>query len=230
MSQNRPPVLAQKNFQRHRSQFAGLDLAERFVRIHELNLWGAATSLSGVGSEPDSTGLLRDALPELLDSLKVETLLDAPCGDFGWLQEVDLGVRKYIGVDIVSTIIHELKAQFAAVAPSRQFYVANIVDDPLPRSDAILCRDCLVHLSFSNIERTVRNFHASGARWLLTTTFTELDDNRDIEDGDWRPINFERAPFSWPPPHLVLNEQCDEIGGAYRDKSLGIWRMSELSC
>jgi len=228
MPQNRPPVLAQQNFRRHRSRFTGLDLAERFALIHELNLWGAPTSRSGVGSELDETAALRADLSKMLDSLNVETLLDAPCGDFGWLQAVDFGTRRYIGVDVVPTIINELRQRFHSPESQRTFEIANVVQDPLPPADAILCRDCLVHLSFLNISRTIENFRTTGARWLMTTTFTELDENYDIEDGDWRPINLEIAPFFWPLPHSVLNEQCDELDGAYRDKSLGVWRLSEL--
>jgi hypothetical protein len=99
----------------------------------------------------------------------------------------------------------------------------------LPRCDAILCRDCLVHLSFANIERAVANFRASGAKWLIATTFPEWQTNADCEDGDWRALNLERAPFSWGPPVELLNENCTEAGGGWRDKSLGVWRLEEIS-
>lgn len=193
-----------------------------------MNLWGAPTSRSGVGSELDETAALRAGLTKILDSLDIKTLLDAPCGDFGWLQAVDLGNRRYIGVDVVPAIIDELKQRYVAPGLQRTFEIANIVGDPLPHADAILCRDCLVHLSFVNIARTIENFRRTGARLLLTTTFTELDENHDIEDGDWRPLNLEIAPFFWPKPHSILNEECEELDGAYQDKSIGVWPLSEL--
>jgi hypothetical protein len=99
----------------------------------------------------------------------------------------------------------------------------------LPRCDAVLCRDCLVHLSFANIERAVANFRRSGAAWLIATTFPEWQNNRDCEDGDWRALNFEREPFGWGPPQTLLNENCTEAGGGWRDKSLGVWRLSEIA-
>jgi hypothetical protein len=98
----------------------------------------------------------------------------------------------------------------------------------LPRCDAILCRDCLVHLSFANIERATANFRRSGATWLIATTFPQWQNNLDCEDGDWRALNFERAPFSWGAPVELLNENCTEAGGGWRDKSLGVWRLSEI--
>ena len=48
---SRPPVLAHQRFVADRENFAGLDLAGRFERIQRTNLWGAATSVSGLGSE-----------------------------------------------------------------------------------------------------------------------------------------------------------------------------------
>jgi hypothetical protein len=49
--------------------------------------------------------------------------------------------------------------------------------------------------------------------------------NADIEDGDWRMLNLERAPFNLPPPTDVLLEQCLENDGAYADKALGLWQL-----
>ena len=39
---SRPPVLAHQRFVADRNQFAGLSLQQRFQRIHDTNLWGAA--------------------------------------------------------------------------------------------------------------------------------------------------------------------------------------------
>ena len=58
--------------------------------------------------------------------------------------------------------------------------------------------------------------------------FTEHHENQDAMDGDWRLLNMEAAPFGWPPALVILNEGCSEGGGAYADKSLGVWRISDL--
>jgi hypothetical protein len=224
---DRPPVLAHQRFVADRQSFAGLDLAQRFARIHDTNLWGAAESISGLGSELDATAVLRAGLPALFKRLGIQSLLDAPCGDAGWINHVDLGVR-IIGVDIVSALIGRLQARAAAGEIKGEYQLADITRDALPRCDAILCRDCLVHLSFANVERAVANFRASGAVWLIATTFPEWQTNHDCEDGDWRALNFERAPFHWGPPAELVNENCLEAGGGWRDKSLGVWRLSSV--
>jgi hypothetical protein len=224
---DRPPVLAHQRFLADRESFVDLDLAQRFRRIHDTNLWGAAASTSGLGSEIDATAVLRAELPRLLQKLGVTSLLDAPCGDAGWVNAANLGVR-YVGVDIVPALIERLRARAVAGEIAGEYQLADITADRLPRCDAILCRDALVHLSFANIERALANFRSSGAAWLIATTFPEWQVNQDCEDGDWRALNFERAPFNWGPPVELLNENCTEAGGGWRDKSLGVWRLAEF--
>jgi SAM-dependent methyltransferase len=223
---DRPPVLAHQRFVEDQQAFSGLNLRERFRRIHDINLWGAASS-SGLGSEIDATSALRAELPRLLRRLQVRSLLDAPCGDGGWINTTDLGV-KVTGIDIVPELIARLRKRVACGEISGDYHAAGITCDVLPRCDAILCRDCLVHLSFANIFRTIENFRRSGAVWLITTTFPDWQNNADCEDGDWRALNFERPPFSWGAPVGLLNENCLEAGGGWRDKSLGVWRLSAI--
>jgi hypothetical protein len=220
---DRPPVLAHQRFDKE--SFTGLSLAQRFQHIHDTNLWGAPASASGLGSEWDATAVLRVELPRLLERLGAASLLDAPCGDAGWINAADLRVRR-IGLDIVPSLIARLKTRAAAGEIGGEYRLADIVSDALPRCDAILCRDCLVHLSFANIQRAVANFRASGATWLIATTFADWQSNGDCEDGDWRPLNFENAPFHWGAPVELVNENCTEAGGGWRDKSLGVWRLS----
>lgn len=223
----RPPVLAHLRFAADRASFQGLDLRARFERIHTTNLWGAAASVSGLGSEPAATAALAAGLPQLLRQLKVASLLDAPCGDAMWINRIGLAVD-YIGVDIVPAIVEALQRRAAAGELQGRYRVADITCDTLPGADAVLCRDCLVHLSFAHIQRVIHNLRRSAATWLITTTFSELQANHDCEDGDWRALNFCRPPFVWPAPVTVLDERCDEAGGGYRDKALGVWRLDSL--
>jgi len=206
------------------------DRASRFQRIFEDNAWGNSESVSGEGSNLARTAVVRAKLPGLLARHGVRSLLDAPCGDFYWMKEVELGDVEYIGADIVPEIIERDIRWYAA--PRRRFVVCDLVEDALPAADLILCRDCLVHLPDAEIRKAIENFRRSGATWLLTTTFTGDRKNHDIELGEWRAINFERPPYSFPSPVEVINEESDEVDeelGAFPDKSLGLWRLAELT-
>lgn len=196
-----------------------------FTRIHDRNDWRGGESISGPGSDREATAELRRALPALLAELGVRTLLDAPCGDFHWMSETPLALEAYVGVDIVAAVIAANQERYAA--PGRTFRRLDLLADPLPRADLVLCRDALVHFSFRDIERSLAAFRGSGAAWLLTTTFPALGENRDIVTGEWRPIHLELAPFRLPPAARLLNEGFTGDGGRYADKSLGLWRLAD---
>lgn len=204
----------------------GRDLPGVFSYIYESNLWDGEESKSGIGSGSAETSRLREWIPALLQKLGAGSLLDIPCGDFRWMSELDLGPIGYTGGDIVPAIIENNQRRFETA--QRRFVLLDLARDPLPRADVVLCRDCLVHLSFRNIAKALENLRASGAAWLLTTTFTEHAENQDVEDGDWRMLNLERPPFRFPQPEALLVEGCQEGGGAYADKSLGLWRVAAL--
>lgn len=225
MTDRRPGVTAQKRFLENRESLAPLDLKRRFEYIFESNLWGGEESRSGLGSALLETETLRNQLPGLLREIGARSLLDIPCGDFRWLREVELGVP-YIGADIVEELVRANTEMFGS--PERSFICLDLTENELPEGDVILCRDCLVHLSYTNIQRALENIKRSRAIFLLTTTFVNLDRNHDIEDGDWRPLNFQLPPFSFPAPDRVIVELCTEAEGAYADKSLSLWRVADL--
>ena len=108
------------------------------------------------------------------------------------------------------------------------FLHLNLIDDSLPERDLVFCRDCLVHLSFADIFKALHNICDSGARYLLTTTFIDREHNEDIKTGQWRALNLESAPFGFPRPLALIDEQCPEGDGQYRDKSLGLWLVDDI--
>jgi hypothetical protein len=227
MADRRPEVVAQTKFRIHRDTLAGMDLRQRFDYILRRNLWSSEESRSGSGSTLAETATLRNALPRLLGELGAATLLDIPCGDFGWLSTTELGVE-YTGADIVASLVEANQRRYGSAG--RAFVCLDLTSDKLPVADVVLCRDCLVHLSYANIDRALKNIRASGAKWLLMTHFLRIEENYDIEDGDWRPLNFELPPFGMPAPRRVIVENCSEAAGAYDDKALCLWATVASPC
>ena len=76
--------------------------------------------------------------------------------------------------------------------------------------------------------KVIDNFMKSGSKYLLTTTFVNRTRNDDLGKGFWRTLNLEIAPFQFPMPIKILNEKCTEYGGAYSDKSLGLWVLKDI--
>jgi hypothetical protein len=204
---------------------SGRTPAEVFAGYHKAALARIDDSLSGPGSSLAETATLRQSLPDLLKTLGVGSLLDAGCGDHRWLGQTDLPVDRYIGVDVVPDLIARNEA---LALPGRKFLIADFTRDDLPPADLVLTRDTLVHYDFATALRALANLRRTGARWLLATTFPDRQANCDCDLGGWRPLNLTLPPFALPPPLRLIREGCTEQGGAYRDKSLGLWDMEDL--
>lgn len=203
-----------------------MELKEKFSEIYEKNIFGDGVSRSGEGSDLSQTAIIRRELPRLLQELGVKTLLDAPCGDWYWMKEIELPVERYIGLDIVDALVAKNQGTFGSSKVS--FQCMDLAEDDLPKADLILSRDCLVHLSFADALKIVANFKRSGAKYLLTTTFTDRDKNEDLGDGFWRPLNKQLAPFNFPEPVRLINEGCTEGNNLFTDKCLGLWLLQNI--
>ena len=212
-------------FRKKRDEGLTLDAPRAFQEVFRSNLWGG-DSRSGPGSSEDQTARITTAIPELCRRLGVRKLLDIPCGDFSWMANVDLSGTSYVGADIVPEILDRNRAIHARA--DREFLQLDLTKSALPPADLILCRDCLVHLSAQDVIAALENIVRSETPWLLTTTFPGEAENVDIVTGDWRPIDLTKPPFGLPEPTELLNEGCTEQGGAFSDKSLGLWPLAAL--
>lgn len=198
-----------------------------FNKIYSFNDWGSEESRSGGGSTLEQTQIIRQQLPIIFRQLSTKKLLDIPCGDFNWMKSVDISsLEKYWGADIVGSVVKANTDKFSDNKVS--FLKLDVLTDPIPDVDTILSRDCLVHFSFKDINVALKNITKSTAKYLITTTFTDRNENIDIETGQWRTINFEKPPFSWPKPLIIINEGCTEGDNNFKDKCLAVWDVESL--
>jgi hypothetical protein len=207
----------------------GADLNAVFTAIYRTNRWGSDETRSGTGSERARTRGIAAELGVLIRDLGIRSVLDIPCGDFNWMQDVSLDGIRYAGYDIVADLITDNLARHGG--PGRSFRVLDFTADPVPKADLgadlILCRDALVHLSYQHIFAALKHFHDSGSKYLLTTTFASTQENVDIGAGWWRPINMQRSPFNLPEPLRTLGD--GESDDFYADKVLALWDLQALA-
>lgn len=203
------------------------DMQETFRRIWAENYWGDAESRSGGGSNLEQTRALRAALAELLVRWKIHSVLDVPCGDYHWMKEVlrPSGMQ-YIGADIVAELVASNQERYGN--EQVKFRRINLVEDQLPQVDLVFCRDCLVHLSYDAIGKALGQIRASRSTYLLMTHFPAGRRNRDIATGQWRPLDWRRKPFHFPEPLAIIEENCTEDRGRYRDKAMALWRVNDI--
>ena len=208
-----------------RSKFRNKDIKETFDSIAQDNFWSSEESVSGPGSELQHTKTLISKLNNVFVKYEIKTVLDLPCGDFNWMQKVDLSNTQYLGADIVESIIINNKSKYEN--DSIQFEMMDIITSKLGKHDLVLVRDCLVHFSYENIVKTIKNLKNSGSKYLLTTTFPDIAKNKDIVSGEWRPLNFAIYPFHFSEPIELINENY-QGKERYKSKSMALWEISDL--
>lgn len=199
---------------------------ELFTNVYRLGCWKNEETCSGSGSTIAQTTYLRGEIEKLIKDFEITSILDIPCGDFNWMKLVDIDNCYYIGADIVKPMIETNNKLYSNI--NINFRKFNAIKDNLPKVDIIICRDLFVHMPIKAIKKVLQNFKKSGSTYLLATTFINTNFNNDINFGDWRPINLQMPPFSLQPPILVINENCTENNGMYKDKSLGLWKIKDL--
>lgn len=198
---------------------------ERFEWIYKRNAWGGLTP-SGQGSSLEYTANLRKDLSKLLKDFSIQTLFDAPCGDFNWMRQVlsEADIR-YIGADIVPPLITSLNQKYGDARTS--FIHADLTVDRFPKADLMICRDCLFHLSFQDAELVLRNFLRSGIPYLLTSTYVTRGTflNKDIRTGQFRLIDLFTSPFNLPGDPLL---RIDDWIPPYPERQMCLWSRSQV--
>ena len=197
-----------------------MNLKEIFTHIYRKNLWQSTETASGLESNLDQTEVLIHLLPKIFQVLGTRRLLDIPCGDFYWMQYVDLEGISYHGGDVVSELIAQNTERFAG--PDITFSELDLTRSDLPEADLILIRDCFAFLSHIQIWRCLKNLMRHQFEYVLISTHDEITINAPSDTVLWRPVNLQREPFSLPAPGKLFPE-------AAKGKSLGLWSYAQLA-
>lgn len=200
-------------------------MEKTFEAIFRHNLWNCPESASGWGSTLKNTEAIRKDLPGLVKELAAKTFLDLACGDFNWMKEIDLEIDRYYGFDIVDSICEHNKHKYGRY--NRIFRRRDLTKHRLPKVDIILCRDALVHLSFCDIGKAIKNIKKSGSRYLLVTNYPKVEVNFKIYTGGWRPLNLQKPPFNWLEPISFIKDS-EEEGLPDWGKDLGLWEVQKI--
>jgi hypothetical protein len=149
-------------------------------------------------------------------------MFDAPCGDYTWMSMINVQeVTKYTGGDIVEFMIEDNKTKY----PDVDFKITDLTVDPIPTVDLLFCRDCLLHLSFSDIDKVFLNISQSDIKYIITSNWFEDATNlRDIHTGGWRYLNFLETPYNFGAP---LDSIVDFVDG-FPKREMLLWPKSVI--
>lgn len=147
--------------------------AEDWIKFQRKNY---PQEMCGPGSNYKNTRNIVAQLPEIINELELELVIDAGCGQFTWMKEVlEQTEIRYIGLDVDDTLLNANRAASEALGHRATFIKAGIQDLPksLPEGypalkTAIMARDVLIHDLPENIPPLVESWRGY-AKYLLTT-------------------------------------------------------------
>jgi SAM-dependent methyltransferase len=173
--------------------------------------------------------LLKNSLPN------INSILEIQCGG-GYdienciaLQDKNLN---YIGVDVVDEHILDNR-QYFRNEKNKIFMVLDASNEPLPKTDLVVCVGMAPYLPIANIWSLLENIRDSEAKYFAFD-FYHIDEklNSDIElpeddeDKNSKPkkraINLCRAPFYFPKPKFLF--LTDDIA-----HSIALYEISDVS-
>jgi hypothetical protein len=195
-----------------------------FDEIFNKNLWGSASSRSGIGSELVFTQNYRAQLVEIIRQRNIRSMIDAPCGDLLWMKEVlrELDIN-YIGGDISPSLVSSLINEFSHL----DIRLFDICVDPFPDVDLWHCRDCFFHLPNKDIFFALKNFSRSNIPWILVTSHkSRIHKNLDVAVGGFRFLDLEKAPFNLSPATARL---IDYEKGKQFPRFVGLWSRQAIA-
>jgi len=205
------------------------DRSSYFSTVYETGYWAAQFQMAGVpasgpGSSLQAAANARRTLEDLVKELRIDLVIDAPCGDMTWMAAVDL-TADYVGVDVVADVV----AKNAATYPSKTFVTLDVADPSSVETlqhlvrgrTLILCRHLLFHLPHRDGRAVLKHLRASGARFLLTSTYVRADDfEPSYVLANGHRTNLLRRPYcARDPDRLYLDASADQY--------LGLWDLEK---
>jgi len=157
-------------------------LASVFERIYRDKVWGEG---SGPGSDPVQAKPYLDYLLNLIADKEINQVLDVGCGDQR-IYRGELAVRKnawWWCIDVAPNLCGD-------------YDCIEIHDCDMERVDLVIIKDVLQHLPHAENLRILRK--AMEAKWVLVTNdWITTGNKRDIEAGDYRPVDVLLPPYGY---------------------------------
>ncbi|MCF1196642.1 class I SAM-dependent methyltransferase [Mangrovimonas futianensis] len=185
-------------------------------QIYDQHLWGGHPHdfYSGEGShDPKIVEPYVDSVSAFLKNFDSSLIVcDLGCGDFNIGRQLAPFTQKYIGIDIVASLIERNKTLFTE--KDLEFYTLDISKDDLPPADCVILRQVLQHLSNAEIQRILNKIVSY--KYIILTEHLPMGDftpNKDIISGQGirlkqkSGVDLLQPPFNFTPKtQQILNE------------------------
>ena len=191
-----------------------------FFLIYKTNHWNKYEKInknnllvSGPGSIPGSmqTKNIIDNLDSFIKKYNIQSILDMPCGDFSWMQDL---IKKnnsinYTGYDIVEDIISYNSKKYSKNNVS--FFCKDIVNETnFNNFDLVFIRDFFIHIDYVSINKILDNIKRSKVKFIACSNNNNAINNKDIAVGQHRKINLIIEPFYMNEIFHTFSEGVDD--------------------
>ncbi len=196
------------------SQKTNFQSAKEYVKFGLKNqAEGKIESPCGPGSSLEATTKTVPFINKILRKYQIKSILDLGCGDWNWMQHVQLNYEvgslfnkkstthvKYVGWDASQELIQTNKEKFGT--PNTVFEEKDIVTADYSKVDLVICRDVLFHLEIELGQKVIEKIKESGAKYFLSTSFPKMKKNdsiktyNHIDNWGYYPINLDIVPFN----------------------------------
>ena len=179
-------------------------------------------SISGPGSNlgTDQFYDLKDNMNKILEKYRIESILDMPCGDFLWINEVIKNKKiDYLGIDIVDELIEKNISKYQN--KKTNFQVKDIVEySHKGLVDLVLIRDLFIHISNKDIAKIIKNLKDFDFKYLAVNCYSN-EINKDVATGQHRKVNLLIPPFNLPKPIYSFKDyENDKFVFLYEKKQI----------
>ena len=200
---------------------------EIFEEIYHQNIWGKSLDgespfFSGGGSHgADVVDSYVKCVKKFLTNLpRKPVVIDLGCGDFNIGQNFLTLSKKYIGCDVVPSLIEFNKKKY--ISKNLSFIHLDAVKDELPKGEIVIIRQVLQHLSNSQIQEVLQKVKSNFRYLILTEHLPKKENfvaNVDIPAGHLIRANInsgldiEKPPFSVTVKNKKVIDENPHSGG-----------------
>ena len=171
-----------------------------FTHIYNNAGWGKNSlgeAHSGPGSTVESSQEYIAFLQKFIREHTIRTIVDVGCGDWEVMKHINLTGIRYIGIDVVQSVIEKNQQKYAT--PTIAFIHADATTFDLPVADLFLSKDVLQHIPNEDILLITAQFPKF--RHCLVTNDINLKrpakNNKPLLNrGGWHPLDLTQPPFN----------------------------------
>ena len=171
-----------------------------FTDIYTKRLWFGG---SGSGSLAENTVSYRNFLETFISDNEIKTVLDFGCGDWQFSRLINWKNVNYLRIDVVDCLIAENSNKYSSANIKFALFDPDL--DALPAADLIIIKDVFQHWPNKTIQEFIPKLSLYQFNLITNTKesykmdngeFLDMGLNRDIDLGDFRPLDLALTPFN----------------------------------